>query len=265
MSADSGRSRARAVADLGQGTIIATVEIAAPAERVFRALTTPEEILRWWGAEGVYQTTEWTIDLREGGAWDAAGRSADGSRFSVGGRVLEVDPPRKLVQTWKPDWDEGKETTVTYTLDPVEGGTRVTVRHEGFAGRPQSCRGHTSGWEQVLAWLDAHAATPQPAANKYFLCRLLPPRPSFASDMTRPEAEAMHRHAVYWRGLAARGTAIAFGPVADPKGAWGVGIVAVLDDGEVRDLQARDPAIEAGIGMKYETHPMPTVVVGSIS
>jgi uncharacterized protein YndB with AHSA1/START domain len=63
---------------------------------------------------------------------------ADGAPFSVGGEFLEIDAPRKLVQTWKSDWDAGHVTTLTYRLEPMSEGTKVTVRHEGFVGRPES-------------------------------------------------------------------------------------------------------------------------------
>ena len=96
----------------------------------------------------------------------------------------------------------------------------------------------------------------------YFLCRLLPPRPTFAMDMTPAEAEAMKKHVVYWTGLLAKKSAIAFGPVADPKGPWGVGIVDVRDEAELRELQKNDPAILAQIGLEYEAYPMPRLVHG---
>lgn len=154
---------ARAVADVELGTIVATIEIRATPERVFRSLTTPEELVRWWGAEGAYRTTEWTTEMRVGGKWRAGGKGDDGQPFSVEGIILAIDPPRKLVQTWKADWDGGKETKVTYSLDPIPDGTRVTVFHEGFAGRPQSCKDHGQGWELVLEWLRIHLS---PAARK---------------------------------------------------------------------------------------------------
>lgn len=254
---------ARAVADLGTGTILATVEVAATPERVFRALTEADEVMRWWGADGAYRTTEWSVELRAGGRWRAAGEGADGKAFSVGGTILEIDPPRRLVQTWKPDWDAGRETTVTYTLDAVPGGTRVTVRHEGFAGRPESCADHAAGWEQVLGWLLGHAS--RGAKEKNFLfCRLIPPRPSFASERSAAEDEAMHRHVAYWMDLAARGTAVVFGPVADPRGAWGLCVIAVEDAAQVEAILGRDPAILAKIGLRYETLPMMKAVVGAL-
>ena len=72
----------------------------------------------------------------------------------------------------------------------------------------------------------------------YFLCRLIPPRPSFAKDMTPSEASAMHEHVAYWTDLLGKGKAIAFGPVMDPKGPWGVGIVSVSDQEELGKLRS---------------------------
>jgi uncharacterized protein YndB with AHSA1/START domain len=149
---------ARSVADVTAGVILATVEIAAPMERVFRALTEPNEIARWWGSPDTYRTEQFTADLRVGGRWEARGRGADGRPFGVGGEFREVDPPRKLVQTWAPDWEAGLVTTLSYRLDPIEGGTRVTVRHEGFGDHRDACRDHGQGWERVLGWLREHAS-----------------------------------------------------------------------------------------------------------
>jgi hypothetical protein len=104
-----------------------------------------------------------------------------------------------------------------------------------------------------------------PDDRKYFLCRLIPPRPTFAADMTPREADAMQRHVVYWTELANKGTAVAFGPVADPKGAWGVGIIAVNDEAELQRLQDHDPAIVSNIGMRYEAYAMPALIIGKAS
>jgi uncharacterized protein YciI len=94
----------------------------------------------------------------------------------------------------------------------------------------------------------------------YYLCRLLPPRPTFATEMTAAEAKAMGEHVAYWTDLLAKGKVIAFGPVMDPKGPWGAGIVSVRDAAELHELQANDPAIKARIGLRYEAFEMPRLV-----
>ncbi|MGF6641316.1 SRPBCC domain-containing protein [Paraburkholderia sp. MM6662-R1] len=249
-------NKARAVADLTEGIIVATVEIEAPAERIFEALTTGDEVLRWWGSSDTYRTTEWTGEVRPGGRWRANGVGVDGKPFSVGGEFLEVIPARKLVQTWRPDWDErNTTTTVTIRLDPIEGGTRLTLWHKGFSGHPESCGGHGAGWERVLGWLAGHVTPPAPA-QQHFLCRLLPPRATFAHDMDADEAEVMKHHAEYLTGLLHKGVAVVFGPVADPAGAWGVGIFRASGEAQMHALCDADPAILSGRGFRYEVLPM---------
>jgi uncharacterized protein YndB with AHSA1/START domain len=149
------KGAARAVADLSQGLILASVEIEAPPERVFAAFSTAE-LTEWWGSPDTYRVTRFEMDLRPGGRWRSDGIGADGKPFSVGGEILEVDAPRLLVQTWNPDWDPGPATTIRYQVDPIPGGSRVTVRHEGFVGRAASCDGHAQGWERVLDWLQSY-------------------------------------------------------------------------------------------------------------
>jgi uncharacterized protein YciI len=80
-----------------------------------------------------------------------------------------------------------------------------------------------------------------------FLYRLLPPRPSFPEDMSPEEAAVMERHFGYWQGLLDRGTALAYGPVADPEGTWGLGLLDLDDEPAARELAQEDPAVESGV------------------
>jgi uncharacterized protein YndB with AHSA1/START domain len=251
----SDNQAARAIADVSSGLILATVTIAASPERIFHALTDPRELPRWWGADDLYRTTSHSADLRTGGAWRSEGKGADGKPFAVGGEYLEIEPPHRLVMTWKPEWDGGNVTTVTYLLEPVEGGTRLTLRHDGFGARAESCRSHGNGWPRVFGWLKAHFE-PAEAAPKYFLCRLVPPRPDFAMTMQPEEAAIMAEHAGYWRQMLADGKAVIFGPVADPAGAWGLGILRGKDEAAVRALADNDPTIRSGRGFRFEILPM---------
>ncbi len=97
---------------------------------------------------------------------------------------------------------------------------------------------------------------------KPFVYRLLPPRPSFAQDMTEEERTVMMEHSAYLRGLAAKGEALAFGPVLDPKGSWGVGIFQVESAERMEEIARSDPAIRSGRGFAYEILPMATLVTG---
>ena len=90
-----------------------------------------------------------------------------------------------------------------------------------------------------------------------FFCKLQPPRPSFALDMTQDEKHLMGRHAEHWKEAMSRGHVVAFGLVGDPSGPFGIGIVRFDDDAAVRAFTDGDPVIAASQGFRYEILPMP--------
>ncbi|HEX7324777.1 MAG TPA: YciI family protein [Rhodanobacteraceae bacterium] len=92
---------------------------------------------------------------------------------------------------------------------------------------------------------------------KTFFCKLIPPRPTFDRDLSGDEAKLMHAHAAYWRGWMGKGKVVAFGPIADPAGAFGVAILEVAGEREVQQLTSDDPVIRSGRGFRWELHPMP--------
>lgn len=98
---------------------------------------------------------------------------------------------------------------------------------------------------------------------KTFFCKLVPPRPTFAQDMSDAEAKLMQAHATYWRGLMGDGVVVGFGLVADPAGAYGIGIVEVDDVAAVQTLTENDPTIRSGQGFRFEVSPMPRGIVHS--
>jgi uncharacterized protein YndB with AHSA1/START domain len=140
-------TRARAVADLKEGLVLASVEVAASPARVFQALAS-KEITGWWVRPGVFDTREWTGDVRAGGRWRASGMTR-GQPYVQEGEFLEVESPRWLVHTWESAGKAGVASTVTYLLEPIDGRTRVTLRHLGFASR-EMCQAFAIGWETSL-------------------------------------------------------------------------------------------------------------------
>jgi uncharacterized protein YndB with AHSA1/START domain len=137
-------TEARAVADRENGQLLASVEIVAPPERVFRALTSTQ-ITQWWVRPGVFDTREWDGDVRVGGRWRAAGM-ARGQAYVQEGEFLEIDSPRMLVHTWDGAGKPGVPSTVAYVLERLATGTRLTLRHTGFASR-EVCDAFAAGWE----------------------------------------------------------------------------------------------------------------------
>jgi uncharacterized protein len=80
-----------------------------------------------------------------------------------------------------------------------------------------------------------------------FLFRLVPPRADFAQTMTAEEQQAMAGHQEYWRQLLDDGRVVVYGPVADPEGVWGMGVLRAADRAEVLALGERDPSVTARV------------------
>jgi len=95
----------------------------------------------------------------------------------------------------------------------------------------------------------------------FFLCRLLPPRADFMQTMTADERAIMVEHVGYWTGKVQTGNAPVFGPMAGPRGGYGIGIIKVADMAEMEALRDTDPAIQAEVGFSYDILPMPRMVM----
>jgi uncharacterized protein len=93
-----------------------------------------------------------------------------------------------------------------------------------------------------------------------FVLRLIGPRPTFPGDMTAEEAELMGQHSAYWRELTRAGTAVAFGPVLDPAGIYGLAVLRAFDEAEAQGVVAADPVIRADAGFRFEIAPMIALV-----
>jgi uncharacterized protein YndB with AHSA1/START domain len=143
--------QARAVADVEQGEILASVEIPVPPEQVFPALTSAE-ITHWWVRPGVFDTREWSGDVRPGGRWQASGL-VRGRPYGLQGEFVDITAPAALVHTYQRTDVPDTATTVRYTLaSSSSGGTRITLRHTGFLSA-DACQNNAAGWESSLAQL----------------------------------------------------------------------------------------------------------------
>ena len=93
-----------------------------------------------------------------------------------------------------------------------------------------------------------------------FVYRLLPPRPTFMTTMSPEEGATMMAHAGYWTELMYQGKVVAFGPVADPREPYDIGIVLAEDLAEVQALRDQDPAVLSPHGLRAEISPLVRLV-----
>ena len=106
-------------------TIIKTVILKARPEVVWSYLVEKDKIAQWFNGP--------TEDLHVGEAYEAL-HEQDGKMVpKMWGRVLSAEKPVRLVYTMQIGPFGDAETTITFELNPVAGGTRLQVTHEGIA------------------------------------------------------------------------------------------------------------------------------------
>ena len=132
------------------------VYIKSTPQAIWDAIVRPEWTERYgYGGRVAY-------DLRRGGSFEAHAseemKKSGGPAVMVEGEVLEVDPPHKLVQTWRPTWLEEAFTTLTYEIRERENGVcSLTITHD-VHDAPQTAaqvagtiEGAGGGWAEVLS------------------------------------------------------------------------------------------------------------------
>jgi uncharacterized protein YndB with AHSA1/START domain len=130
------------------GEIRKTVEIEAPPEVVFKALTDEKELVQWMPKEAKF-------DARVGGEYEFKYHWADrGLDTVLRGKVLEFESNKKLSYTWDAETSEHSPrisgAVVTWILDPLpDGKTRVTLIHSGVV--KQFSKDAEMGWNFFLA------------------------------------------------------------------------------------------------------------------
>lgn len=118
-----------------------------PAQ-LWQALTDPAFTRRYWVE--TWQDCEWT----PGAAWRIIipdGRVADS------GEVIEVEPERRLVLSWRnefqPALHEEGHSRLTYELEPVGESVKLTITHEMDRPGSKLIEGVSNGWPHILASL----------------------------------------------------------------------------------------------------------------
>jgi uncharacterized protein YndB with AHSA1/START domain len=104
--------------------ILITRTFDAAPHLVYRALTTPELVSRWWPA-GLDGVTRIDIDLRVGGAWRYSLVTNDGAEIALHGEYREIEPCARLVFTEVWDDRPAAEALVSVTLTSADGKTGV--------------------------------------------------------------------------------------------------------------------------------------------
>jgi uncharacterized protein YndB with AHSA1/START domain len=131
-----------------------TRTLPAPRAAVYRALTDPEMLERWWGPRG-FQTTSVDFEPRVGGSYRIAMQPPEGELFYLSGEFTEVEPPARLGYTfrWDPPNPDDRETVATLVLEDRGDETGVVFTQGEFATEARRAL-HEGGWTEGFERLE---------------------------------------------------------------------------------------------------------------
>jgi uncharacterized protein YndB with AHSA1/START domain len=136
--------------DAGEATILVVRRtIRAPRERVFAAWTEARQVIAWWGPSAAVSCASAEIDLRVGGRYRIANRFPDGRLLWIVGEFEVVEPPSRLVFSWRVGTQAAGVERVSVEFEAQGAATEVIVTHERIADATTRA-GHEQGWGGCL-------------------------------------------------------------------------------------------------------------------
>ena len=116
--------------------------VAAPIDEVWRAYTTPEDIMKWNAASDDWHTTKASVDLREGGTFSSRTEAKDGSMgFDFAGTYTKIVTNKRIEYSFG-----DRAARVEFTPGPDRVGVRVTFDSE----QTHSAEQQQGGWQAIL-------------------------------------------------------------------------------------------------------------------
>lgn len=125
-----------------------TTYIKTTPEKVWQAITNPEFARQYWVNENI-------SDWKKGSEWKHV---ADGGKtVKMIGKILESNPPKRLVMTWASPANKADESQVAFDITMVEGFVRLDVVHSKLS--EEMGRGVSFGWPLVLSSMKSFLET----------------------------------------------------------------------------------------------------------
>ncbi|MGZ3458645.1 MAG: SRPBCC family protein [Archangium sp.] len=141
----------------GKPQFVYVTYIQTTPEKVWAALQDPEMTKQYWGVHK--NVSDWKV----GSKWTH--QDYDTNEVHVTGKVLEAEPPKKLVLSWThPEGRPIQEppSKVTFLIEPFMGAVRLTVTHDELVEGGAMIRAISQGWPGILASLKTLLETGQP-------------------------------------------------------------------------------------------------------
>jgi uncharacterized protein YndB with AHSA1/START domain len=140
---------------MGEGFVLRLERtLCASRATVFRALTDPGELGKWWGPRG-FTAPCVEFDPKVRGGYRIAMQPPNGDLFRLSGEFREVEPPARLAYTfrWHPPHPDDRETVATLSLEDRGEKTEVRLTQGEFATE-ERCALHEAGWTESFERLE---------------------------------------------------------------------------------------------------------------
>lgn len=133
------------------------IYIRTSAQKLWQAITRAEHTQKYFYGTSIRSAFEKGAPIEY---VDAGGSPA------ILGEILEVDPPKRLVHSFRFPTKNDAPTTVTWEIEDLGGTCKLTVLHEGFRGATETYRETSQGWLPIVSGLKTWLETGEPLVIK---------------------------------------------------------------------------------------------------
>ena len=120
----------------------------ATREKVWKAWTEPEFILKWFGSDPNGKGLKAKMNVKQGGSYEITFKDGDGTEHTCMGKYLTVEKFRQLSFTWEWKNEPGVQSLVNILLDPINDSTAMIFEHKNIG--TLSAHNYLAGWKETF-------------------------------------------------------------------------------------------------------------------
>jgi uncharacterized protein YndB with AHSA1/START domain len=135
-----------------QPNLVYTTYIRTTPKKLWAAITKPEFTRQYWA--GIDNVSDW----KKGSQWEHIGGEKEREVW-ITGKVLESDPPKRLVLTWADPDEPADKSRVTFEIEAIKDQVCLTVTHGNFKEGSKMAGKVSWGWPRVLSSMKSFLET----------------------------------------------------------------------------------------------------------